>query len=194
MATIATVVFKILNQLVSKPSSAHATSQSSQGSETVWAKASNNAVRQHRWPSCQLSPTRNSTKSVRPTAANALRQPMPLLPSRPRTEPSPLLDLSLSSRKFSSPRDKELPRTQSVAQRKTPCASLLTRTVVLVPLPSASSSSCALPILAHQSSPSMPDDRIENDDRDNFSLSLLSESILCTRTHSICYLLPKHIK
>jgi hypothetical protein len=67
------------------------------------------------------------------------------LPFKQRTEPSPSKEPSLSSREFTSPREKELPRTPRAGQRKTLSALPTTRMVELVLPQSAFHFQCAHP-------------------------------------------------
>jgi len=109
----------------------------------VWVKVSHKWLRQLRLNSYQLFLTKNSIRSVRLNAASALRLLTLPLPNKSRRESSKLRVTSLSWRKSSSLRRKELQRHLKAKPRRTPLAFLPTRTVVLVLLQSASNSKCA---------------------------------------------------
>ena len=119
-------------------SHAPATSTSFQASVLDLARATNNTLKPLRFKSWLPPPTLSTTKFARQTAANAPKLLMPLLPSRPRTEPSPSRVPSPSSREFTSPRERELPRTPRVYQRSKLSALPTIRTVVSVLINSAS--------------------------------------------------------
>ena len=112
--------------------SAPASSPSSQASVPVSARATSSTLKPARLPSSMPSLTLSTTRSARPTAANALNLHTLLSPSRPRTEPSTFRDLSLSSREFTLPREKELLRTPRALPRRTPYALPPTPTVASV--------------------------------------------------------------
>ena len=119
-------------------SHAPATSTNSQASVPESARATNNTLKPLKFKSWLPLPTLSTTKFARQTAANALKLLMPLSPSRPRTEHSPSKVPSLSSREFTSLRERDLLRTPRVYQRNRLSALPTIRTVVSVLTNSAS--------------------------------------------------------
>lgn len=126
---------------------AHAPSISSQASVLDSARATNSTLKPLRSKNWLPLPIPSTTKFARQTAANALKLLMLPLPSRPRTELSPFKVLSLSSREFTSLRERDLLRTQRVFQRNRLFVLPTIRTVV------SEVNNSALPLkFAHQAS------------------------------------------
>ena len=119
-------------------SHALATSTSSQASVPAPVRHTNSTLKPLKFKSWLPSQTLSTTRSARPTAANALRLPTLPSPSRPRTEHSPSKVLSLYLREFTSPRERDPLRTPRASQRSRPFASLTTKTVASVPTKNAS--------------------------------------------------------
>jgi len=118
-------------------SHAHATSNSSQASVPVSARATNNTLKLLRSKSWLLPLTLSTIKSARPTAANALRLPMPPSPFRQRTEPLPSKVPSLSLKEFTSLRERDPLRTPRASHRRRLSVLPTIRTVASVLINSA---------------------------------------------------------